>query len=78
MGVNQEERTRRHNERWQREVLDGLARAMTVLHDISDGIQQLNRTLSRQQTALPPPPIEMDSGEPMFFSILDLAEHLGV
>lgn len=44
------DRQRRHDERWQSEVLDGLARMHSVLHDISDGIRELRQAIERERT----------------------------
>lgn len=43
------DRQRRHDEKWQHAVLDGMTRMLAVLHDISDGIQKLNED-SRRST----------------------------
>src|SRR4051812_34521817 len=68
------DRQRRHDEQWQHAVLDGLARMLDVLHDISDGLQQLNAATppSTPQTNDPTP------HGPQLMSVNDLAEHLGV
>src|SRR3954470_22295628 len=68
---------RRHDERWQREMLEGLARIHAVLHDVSDGIQNLIKLAdSVEQRDVRPPP--EDIGEPALLSIDDLAGYLGV
>ena len=69
------DRERRHDEAWQKEVLDGLARMIDVLHDISDGIQQLVEASAHAPT---PVAAEQESNAPQLFSVRGLAEHLGV
>ncbi len=41
--MEERDRQRRHDERFQKEVLDGLARILDVLHDISDSASGLAR-----------------------------------
>lgn len=66
------ERQRRHDERWQKEMLDGLARIHTVLHDISDGIRELIDSTPQ------PAPAATDTVAPQLMSVAALAEHLGL
>ncbi len=51
------ERSRRHDERWQHEVLDALARMLDVLHDISGatGVKTVPGTTELQPPAEHPP-----------------------
>lgn len=67
---------RQHDERWQTEVLDGLARIHEVMHDISDGVQKLVALLER----VPPPlqALRTSLYERTLLSVDDLAELLGV
>jgi excisionase family DNA binding protein len=68
------ERHRRHDELWQNAVVDGLARALDVLHDISDELRQLSE---RTPLAQPETPAAPDSPASALLSIDDLAEYLG-
>lgn len=72
-----EERQRRHDERWQKEVLDGMARMLDVLHDISDQLQILKSQGRQRPTPLPQRP-ESDDRQPVLMSVDALAEHLGI
>jgi excisionase family DNA binding protein len=47
------QRQRRHDERWQREVLDGMARMLDVLHDISDAVRALAEARGAPAALLP-------------------------
>jgi excisionase family DNA binding protein len=70
------DRHRRHDERWQSEMLDGLARIHTVLHDISDGVRELRQAIVQQRS--PQKPASADVSEPRLMSVAGLAEHLGL
>jgi hypothetical protein len=39
------DRQRRHDEKWQAEVIDGMNRVLTVLHDISCGTRDLTQAV---------------------------------
>jgi excisionase family DNA binding protein len=73
------DRQRRHDERWQGEVIDGMARTLDVLHDVSDQLQRIAALLT---DALQRNPDERQpatsSSSPALLTIDDLAEHLGV
>lgn len=68
------DRQRRHDERWQSEVLDGLARMHSVLHDISDGVRELRQAIERERTVVTSTEVE----RPLLMSVAGLAEHLGL
>src|SRR4051794_67725 len=72
------ERQRRHDEKWQHEVLSGMSRLLDVLHDISDAVRELAEAQARQWTldtnAAPAP----SRTRPQLLSVEDLAELLGV
>lgn len=70
------ERQWRHDERWQHEMLDGMARVLDVLHDISAAVRQLAENAKRPA---PPPPAPMPSERPQpLLSVDAVAEMLGV
>src|SRR5262249_55586404 len=75
MTLTDEKKQRRHDERFQAEVVDALSRIHQVLHDISDGIDTLNRN-SRDDTvtSVAAPPYE----GPTLLTVSGLAEQLGV
>src|SRR4051812_28413121 len=52
-----------------------MARMLDVLHDISDGVQQLVAASAHTPT---PAPIDPDANVPQLLSVRGLAEHLGV
>ncbi len=73
--MNQTERERRHDERWQKEVVDGLARVLDVLHDISDGVLSL---AAEQGPSTPiAAAMEQEAG-PELLSVNALADQLRV
>lgn len=67
------DRQRRHDEAWQREVVDGLARVLDVLHDISDSVRRLAATINQRPVESPMPP-----DGPELLSVNGLAERLGI
>lgn len=68
------ERQRRHDELFQKEVADGLGRILSVLHDISDGIREFQRTTtSAPEVVLTDTPAVHQK----LLSVKDLAEMLG-
>lgn len=70
---------RRHDERWQKEMLEGLERLRQVMHDISDGVRELAVVAERIEKVAQvatPAPVAQDG--PMLLSVKQLAEHLGV
>ncbi len=68
------ERQRRHDELFQTEVADGLGRILSVLHDISDGIREFQRTTtSAPEVVLTDTP----AVHQQLLSVKDLAEMLG-
>lgn len=76
--VAYDDRRRRHDEQWQAAVLEGMNRMLQVLHDVSDGIVELNRTV-RELTATvksTPTPQPATSGADLL-SIDELADLLG-
>ena len=68
------ERQRRHDELFQKEVVDGLSRILDVLHDISDGIRDLHHAADR--APMPAPPTAPEG--PALLSVKDLAAELGI
>jgi len=68
------ERQRRHDERWQQEVLDGLARMLDVLHDISDAVRELAAVPPERSTSTDSEPDTL----PLLLSVTTLADALGV
>jgi hypothetical protein len=70
------DRQRRHDERWQSEVLEGLARLHTVLHDISDTLRELRQAIERERSG--PKPANDDLSAPRLMSVAGLAKHLVV
>jgi excisionase family DNA binding protein len=73
--MNTADRQRRHDEQWQHEVLDGLARMLDVLHDISDRLGQLAETAKGSPPVAPSPEPPRSK---VLLSVKDLAELLGV
>lgn len=73
-----EERQRRHDERWQKEVLDGLARVLNVLHDVSDHVQRVAAELAKQRPATPVVAPEPELAQPLLLTVDALAELLGI
>jgi hypothetical protein len=73
--VRSEDRQRKHDELWQKEVVDGMARMLDVLHDISDGIQKLS---AASPPAPPAPPTANEESQKRLLSVTDLAALLGV
>jgi predicted DNA-binding transcriptional regulator AlpA len=74
--MGQVDRQRRHDERWQHEVLDALARMLDVLHDISDGVRALAESTARQTPAVQSE--APGAGLPQLLSVKGLADLLGV
>lgn len=74
--MNTLDRQRRHDERWQKEVLNGMARTLDVLHDISDHLQRLTELLGRERQ--PTPPGLPEEPEGVLLSVNRLAEYLGI
>src|SRR5436190_24232578 len=72
------DRQRRHDERWQHEVLDGMSRMLDVLHDISDSVRQLAEAEVNRAAVDIPPPARPEKDRPQLLSVDDLAELLGV
>lgn len=72
------DRQRRHDEKWQSEVLDGMNRMLAVLHDVSDGVRDLAETVRRLERATQPPPPPTPAGQAEFLSVGDLAELIGL
>jgi excisionase family DNA binding protein len=68
-------RQHRHDEAWQNAVVDGMARMMDVLHDISDGVRQIAEATSGPTTDARIAPSE---GQRPMLSVDELAELLGV
>jgi len=75
--ANEDERRRRRDEKVQDEVLGGLQRILDVLHDISDGIRELQADAREQ-----PPPSEAaessGSPQPLLLSIDEGADLTGI
>lgn len=72
--MNPIERQRRHDERWQHEVVDGLARMLDVLHDISDAVRELAAVPPERSTSSDPERETL----PLLLSVTSLADALGV
>jgi len=70
------EKRRRRDEKVQLELLSGLQRILDVLHDISDGVRDL-QTTSRAPSICPPEMLPAESG-PILFSIAEAAELTGI
>jgi excisionase family DNA binding protein len=74
--MDSNERRRRHDERWQKEVVDGMARMLDVLHDISDHVQNMAAALQRQASREAPTVLEPTL--PTLLTVDGLAELLGI
>jgi len=72
------DRQRRHDEKWQSKVLDGMNRVLAVLHDVSDGVRDLAEAVRALERATQPPPPPTPAGRAEFFSVGDLAELIGL
>jgi excisionase family DNA binding protein len=72
------DRQRRHDEKWQAEVIDGMNRVLAVLHDISDGIRDLTQAVRTAEQTRQPPPAAAERVQSDYSSIRDLAELLGI
>ncbi len=70
------EQRRRRDEKVQEELLGGMQRILDVLHDISDGVRDLQTTLSAQRPASSSLP--SGEAEPLLLSIADAAELVGI
>lgn len=70
-------RLRRHDERWQAEVLDALARMLDVLHDVSDAVRELGLRIEGGRSA-PPDAAPVPREGPILLSVAGLTEYLGV
>jgi len=70
------EQRRRRDENVQQELMGGMQRILDVLHDISDGVQELQTTLGEQR--VPSAPMPSAGAEPLLLSIADAAELLGI
>jgi predicted DNA-binding transcriptional regulator AlpA len=74
--MDRTERERRHDERWQKEVVDGMGRMLDVLHDISDGVRRLVEADVRPIPTVTP--TEPQESAQQLLSVSQLAEFLGV
>jgi predicted DNA-binding transcriptional regulator AlpA len=74
--VTSSDRQRRHDERWQAEVLDALARMLDVLHDLSDAVREAVQRIDQLDTRSRERPAA-DSA-PALLSVADLAAELGI
>ncbi|CAN5531588.1 hypothetical protein BH10ACT1_BH10ACT1_33510 [soil metagenome] len=72
--LTNEERARRNDERWKKEVVDGLARMHDVLRDISETLQHVQGELTRP----PATPADPAADIPVLFSIPALSKALGL
>jgi excisionase family DNA binding protein len=72
------DRQRRHDEKWQAEVINGMNRMLAVPHDISDGIRDLTEAVRKAEQSRQPPRPAAEPGQSAYLSISDLAELLGV
>lgn len=71
------DRERRHDEKWQAEVIDGMNRMLAVLHDVSDAVRDLGEVVKRLEApASGGPPA--DKAESELLSVAQLAELLGI
>ncbi len=70
------EQRRRRDENVQEELLGGMQRSLEVLHDISDGVRELQTTLSEQRA--PGASMPSAEAEPLLLSIADAAELIGI
>lgn len=70
------EQRRRRDEQVQQELMGGMQRILDVLHDISDGVREIQATLAARpaETATPSPA----EGEPLLLSIADAADFTGI
>lgn len=73
--MDQIERQRRHDEKWQRATLDGLSRILEVLHDISDGVQELANS---PKNSSPDRAIHPPDDRPLLLSVKGTAEAVGI
>lgn len=72
-------RQRRHDERFQKEVLDALDRMHQVLHDISDAVRDLNTHLAKPALVAPPPPeAAAPSNTKLLLTVAELSEMTGL
>jgi excisionase family DNA binding protein len=74
--MDPDERQRRHQEKWMKEVLDGLARIHQVLHSLAMDVHELMEHSERQRPAAGLG--ETQSSESKLLSIKELAEYLGI
>ena len=75
-GMGERESERRRDERVQDEALGALQRILDVLHDVSDGIQELQRLQMEASSRADPSPIEAPG--PLLLSIDGAAELIGI
>lgn len=70
------EQRRRRDEDVQQELLGGMKRILDVLHDISDGVRELQTSLGEQR--VPSASLPDAEEEPLLLSIADAAELTGI
>lgn len=75
--ANEDERRRRRDEQVQDEVLGGLQRILDVLHDISDGIRELQADVREERrSSVAPEPTGLP--QPLLLSIDEAADLTGI